>query len=233
MVGVGEVEEQLLDRAVPGEQLGDLGVQVLAVHRDVARLPPPGVVVPEWVQTVERELRVVPVDERVVQPDAEAAPPEDLGERADQIPPPRRRGDREVGVRAVPQAEAFVVLRRHDDVPHPGVRGEVRPGTRVVQVRLEAVEVPAVLGVGHSFAVPHPLVACREGIQPPVDEHPEASLAHPADGLGAQSGVVHGTLGAGHLIAPLAMSPMNCRAPMRKTTRRGRTASRAPAMIIP
>jgi hypothetical protein len=241
VLGIGEVEEELLDRAVPGEQLGDLRVQVPAVLGHVARLRPGGLVVAQRMQPVDRELRVVPVDERVIHAHAETALPEGLGDRSDQVALPRRRRDREVGVLVrLPQAEALVVLRGHDDVPHPGVRGEAGPLRGVEQVRLEVLEVLLILGVGRPLPVPHPLVAGRRRVQPPVDEHPEASLPHPVDGGGTQAAVVHRAVvqpvvrgRGGHLIAPFAMSPMNCRAPNRKTTRRGTVARSAPAMIIP
>jgi hypothetical protein len=74
-----------------------------------------------------------------------------------------------------------VVLGGDDGVAHPGRRGERDPLPRVIQVRVEVVEVPLVLGVGHPLVVPHPLVPARQRVQAPVHEQPEPAVPEPGD----------------------------------------------------
>jgi hypothetical protein len=128
------------------------------------------------VHPVHRELRVVPVDQRVVEADAQSRRPARLDERADQVLAVRRTGDRVVRHRRVPPAEALVVLGGEHGVPHPGGTGGPRPGDRVVQVGLEVVEVRLVVLGGQPLVVLDPLVPRGQCVQAEVDEHAESPV---------------------------------------------------------
>ena len=54
-----------------------------------------------------------------------------------------------------------------------------RPGPRVVEVGVELVEVLLVVRVGHPLVLLHPLVARRQRVEAPVDEHAEARVGPP------------------------------------------------------
>ncbi len=180
VVGVGVVEEHVVDGAVPGEQLAHLRVQVGAVPRHVAPLVQ-GVgvrVVPARVHEVHGEVRVVPVDQRVVQPQAQPLGAHGLGQLRDQVAPARAR-DGVVADGGVPQGEAVVVLRGQHHVPHPRLLGRARDRPGVEQVGVEHLGVPLVLLDGLALVAHHPLVPGRGGVEPEVHEQAEPGLGEP------------------------------------------------------
>ena len=187
--GIAEVAPQHVDPAELREQLAHLAVQVLdvaaliarAVHRLALR------VVALRVDVVDHEVGVVPVDQRVVEADPQPSAAEGVHHRMQQVLAVRRARGLVIGERAVPQAEALVMLAGDHEVAHAGAGGGVRPHAGIVEVGIEAVEVPLVDLVRDLLLVLDPLVPGRQRVQPPVDEHAEAVVHEPRRVPGARS----------------------------------------------
>jgi len=130
-------------------------------------------------QRSHRILGVVPVEQRVVEADPQALLAEGLDHGGQEVLAPRGLGGLVVGVRRVPQAEALVVLGGDHEVLHAGVLRRPGPGLGIVEVRVEVVEVLLVILVLGALVVLDPLVARGQGVEPPVDEHPEPILDEP------------------------------------------------------
>ena len=84
-----------------------------------------------------------------------------------------------VGELAVPEGEAFVVLRGDDEVLHARLVGKLGPELRVIQVGVKVLEVLLVFLVGDLLDVLDPFMPRGEGISAPVDEHAEAVVGEP------------------------------------------------------
>ena len=181
--GEREVEPDDVDLAVVGQQFANLVLHVLPVDRHVA--PRVELLVVGRVGralrvvAVDRVGRMVPVEERVVEPDAQPLRAERVHPRLQEVALRGRVGRLVVGDRRVEQGEALVVLGRDDRVLHAGALRLPRPLARVVQVRVEQVEVLLVLGVGHPLVLLDPLVAGGLRVEAPVNEHPEPRVGPP------------------------------------------------------
>ena len=178
---VGEVQPQDVERVEQRDQLAHLVVQVLDVLAHVALCVgcEKGQVVRSRMDPVHRELRVVPVNQRVIEADLQPRLPERLHPRPQQIAPRRRIRRFVVGELAVPEAEAVVVLARDDRVFHAGTLGGRGPLVRVVEVGVEVIEVRLVVLVGDLLALFHPLVARRHRVDAPVSEQAEPIMNEP------------------------------------------------------
>ena len=161
-------------------------MQVIRIAADVAVLGGRYglLVVTLRMQAVDRELRVVPVQQRVVEADLQTLGPERLDPRPDQVPPGRRAGRLVIGQRRVPEAETFVMLGGQDRVAHARLPGQPGPSARVIQVGIEVLEVALVGRIVQALTLLHPLVAAGDGIEPPVNEQAEPCLAHPLQASG-------------------------------------------------
>ncbi len=153
-------------------------------------------VIAQRVPPVDDVIRVVPVQQRIVEAHFQAPAAESLDIRRDQVLAIGRIGDFVIGVGAVPQAEAFVMLGGQHDVFHPGIQRALCPQVRVVAAGIEMIEINAILFNRDLFAVAHPLVAGGQRIQPPVNKHPEAIMDKPLRITGGGSGLPRG----GHLL---------------------------------
>jgi len=166
-------------------------VKVGAVLGDVAVLVglPVGKIVASRVQAIHGELRVMPIDDGMVEAEAEALVAEGVHQRVEDVALGRSVGGLVVGQRRVPQAEAVVVLAGGDDVLHAGVLCFLRPNGRIVEVGVKVIEVLLVVLVGDSLVVLDPLVAGGDGVDSPVDEQPEAIVGKPGSiGSGGRGG---------------------------------------------
>ena len=200
---VGEVEPEDVDLSVLRQELGHLVAHELRVLADVA-LPVQVrrvLAVAQGVEDVDRVLRVVPVLERVVEADAEPLGAEGVDDRAEQVAARGRVRRLEFRELRIPEAEAVVVLGGHDEVLHPRLAGEARPGARVELVRVEALRVAVVDLVGDLLRRADPLVLGGHRVEAPVHEEAEAGLLEPGDAVfeadGRRSGGGHG--GAGYM----------------------------------
>ncbi len=180
--GIGEVEPQDVYLATLGEQLAHLTMEVGDILGLIALLVQLGAlgVVAHRVEVVNDELRMVPVDERVVEADAEAPGAERLHHRAKDVFPVGGVRRLVVGERRIPETEAIMVLGGDHEVLHAGIGRGLRPGVRVVEVGVEVAEVGVVDLIRDLLALLDPLVARGEGIDAPMDEQAKAIPDKPA-----------------------------------------------------
>ena len=130
---------------------------------------------------VHSEVRVMPVEERVIEADAQAVGTERVHHRGENVTAVRRVRRLVVGVGGIPEAEALVMLGRDDEILHPGVPRRLRPELRIVEIGIEVLEILRVVDFrGDPFVVLQPFVACAEGVEAPVDEHAEPVMGEPA-----------------------------------------------------
>jgi hypothetical protein len=190
---VGEVEPHHVDRAVVGEQLAYLTVEVIPVDGDVPPLRRrlERLVVALGVDGVDGVLRVMPVDHGVVEPDLQPLSTKRLDPFPEQVAPDRSIGRLVVRQLRVPQAEAFVVLTGQDCVAHPGRLGVACPLRGVVEVGVEVIEVGLIRLVGEALAKLDPLVTGRQRVESPVDEQAETCLCEPVRGCLTPAIVAH------------------------------------------
>lgn len=182
--GVGEVEEEVVDGPVVAEEFADLGLEVGAVlgHRAFGmRLPGIGVVASGVVEVVG-EVRMVPVEERVVEADFQPLLAQGVDPFAHEVASLVTHA-RVVGARGVPEAEAVVVLRREDGVGHPRPLRETGDPSGVEEVRLEELGVALVVFDGAALPGHHPLVAGCDGVETEMHEETETIMGEP--GLGS------------------------------------------------
>ena len=178
---VREVEEQVVNLAELRQQLADLVVQVGGILPYVAArvLLALGGVVVHGVNVVYHVVRVVPVDQRMVETDLQSLVAEGLDHWPQQVAAGGRVGRLVVGVAAVPQAEALVVLGGDAEILHARLPRLPGPLARIVQVRVEPLEVLLVVGGGNLFLLLDPLVPGRQRVQAPVNEQAEAVVSEP------------------------------------------------------
>ncbi len=177
-LGDVHVPEHLVDRAVAREQLAHLRPHVFEVPRLVGLVARPGaehLVVAAQVRVVG----VMPVRQRVVEPEENAAPAAGLGQHGEHVPPVRRVRHLVVGLRGVPHAEAVVVLGGEAEVLHAGRLQRVEPALGVVAARVELGDELLVVAPLHAPAPQDLLVPRRDRVQPPVHEQAEALLEEP------------------------------------------------------
>src|SRR3569833_397007 len=160
-----------------------MAMQILGVTRDVAVFVQRDVVrsILHWMVDVDGVVGMVPVEQGVVEPDTQIFRAEGVDLRAEEVS--TRRGGSGFIIRefGVPKTEAVVVLGRHDEVFHAGVRGGFCPGGGVIKVRVEVLEVASIVclrvGAGPTF---DPFATRREGVEAPVDEETESVVDEPA-----------------------------------------------------
>ena len=133
---------------------------------------------------VDREIGMMPIDERIVEPDANPLGAERIAEFLYDVAP--ERGVRDLVVRElrVPEAESLMVFRRKDGVFHSGRLRRLRPLLRIEEVGVEILEILVVFLLADAVRHLLPLAFGRERIEPKVDEHSEAALSPPGKTLG-------------------------------------------------
>ena len=192
--GIGEVKPGDGDLAVIRQQLAYLVLHVLPVDAHVATLvhrhillrviPPLIVLRVKRMIDVNRKLRVVPVNQRVVQTDAQTFRTKRVHILPDDVLTIGRIRNLVVRVLGIPQAETLVMLRGQDDVLHARRLRDLRPRGGIVQVWVELLEIAVIVGLRNRLRLLHPLATRRRRIQSEVDEHPESALRPPRHFLG-------------------------------------------------
>ena len=202
VAGVGEVEPQYVDLAIVGQQLSHLIAHVLGVlvHVAVLALLVSIGIFAARVQHVDREIRMMPVDQRVVEAYMQTLGAERIHVFAYQIAARGGVGALVIGVLAVEHAEALVVLGGQHRVLHAGGFGLARPCARIEQVGIKVLEVLVVLLFRYHLAGLNPLVAGGHGVQAPVDEHAEAVAGEPCGVAGSFARYI-----TGHRIPPIIL----------------------------
>ncbi len=191
---IGVVEPDRGQRAVVREQLVHVSTHVGLVALVVARVAILGV-------RRQRHLvgiRMLPVEERVVETGAQASRTHRVGELARDIAAcgrdVRSPGDivrQRIRLLRIEEREAVVVLRGQHRVGHARRTREFGPPVSEARIRHEArLHLPCVLGARHRGPVLDPLrivllvalaipEAARRRVETPVDEHAEARIAPP------------------------------------------------------
>ena len=187
--GIREVEPQDVDLAVVGQKFRHLIAHVLGILVHVTALAELLciLVVAARMMPVNREFRMVPVDQRIIEADLQALGAEGIHVFLHKVAAGGRVGALVIGIGAVKHAEAFVVLGGEHRIFHAGCLGLARPFAGVVQIGIKVLEVLVVMFLGNAFAHLDPLVARRHGVQAPVDEHAESVVAEPCGIAGSFS----------------------------------------------
>ena len=179
---IAEIEPDDIDFAIVRQQLRHLVANVFGVTLHVAAFVEllRFRAVAHGMDAIQREVRMMPVDKRIVETDMESFRAERVHDFTQQVFANRRVGGLVVRPFAVPQAEALMVFRRDDEIRHAGRLGGLGPFLRVEHIRIEQVEIFLVLIVGHLLEIADPFMARRHGIKPPDNEHAEAVMRKPA-----------------------------------------------------
>ena len=129
---------------------------------------------------VDVELRMVPVNDRVVEADPHAGFAARVHVFAHDVTAERRVGYLVVRGLRVPHAEALMVLRGQDHVLHAGRLGPRHPLLGVVAVWVEALHVSGFVVFRPDVLVAlHPFVPSQRRIESEVDEHSKPGLCPP------------------------------------------------------
>jgi len=128
---------------------------------------------------------MMPVHQRIIKPDFQPELPARLHIFPHEIPAGLGVGGTVVGQLAVEEAEAVVVLGGENGVFHARLFGDPGPAFRLEIGRVELVEVLLIVLVADLLDAFDPLAPGWDGVQPPVDEHPEAVGEKPAGALPA------------------------------------------------
>ena len=129
-------------------------------------------------------IGMVPVHDRVVEPERDAGLLHRDRERAEDILAVLGVHDVVVGVGAVEDGEAVVVLRSDDDVLDARLLGQRGPFVGIEVDRIEIVGVVLVLLERDLEELAGPLLAADHGVDAPVDEQAELGLAEPLQAVG-------------------------------------------------
>ena len=128
---------------------------------------------------VHSEIRMVPVDQRIVETDFESLRTECIDHFPQQITSAFRIRNLVIGIFRIPHAEAFMMLCGNDEIFHSGFTRRLRPLLRIEEIRIEVIKVFLVILVGDFLVMSDPFVTCRHGVEPPVNEHAESVLDEP------------------------------------------------------
>jgi len=183
---VGEIESEDVDLAVVGKEFTHLAVEVVYVFGKILYGAFAGFVVTHGVVviTIGGVAGVVPIEERVVEPDLESFGAEGVYKFTDEVASGGSVGGFEVGEFGIEEAKSFVVFGREDSVFLAGGLCEASPGAGVKAGRIELVEVGLVIVVGDAFLALDPFASGGDGVEAPVDEHAEAVSAEPSETVG-------------------------------------------------
>ena len=184
LAGVGEVEPDDVHLAVVRQKFRHLVAHVLRIplhipcrieFRDLLRRK-----IPQRVNPVDREIRMMPVEQRIVESHFQPLPPECVDNLAQKVTTDGRVRHLVIGVFRIPEAEPLVVFGRDDEIFHPRLARSLRPRFRIEQIGIEHLEVDLVSLIRNPFGMAHPLMPRRKRIESPVNEHPEPVMHEPS-----------------------------------------------------
>ena len=130
-------------------------------------------------EAVDREVGMVPVEQRIVEADPQPLGPERVDHLPQQIATGRGVGRLVIGVLRIPEAETFMMLGGDHKILHSGLSGRARPLRRTKQIGIEEIEIDLIILVRDHFTAANPLVPARHRIESPVNEHPESIVNKP------------------------------------------------------
>ena len=128
---------------------------------------------------VVRIIRMMPVEQRVVETDLQTRLAESVHIFADQIPAAWRVGGLIVRQLAVKKTETVMMLRGQYSVFHAGILCDPGPFLRVIIHWVEFLEERLIVLNGYPLCAADPFAAGGDGVQAPVNEHTETVLAEP------------------------------------------------------
>ena len=156
-------------------------MHVLQVAVKITSFIPALRMVPHRVLTilVMRKIRMPPVDQRKIESDLQPLFPHSIDILPNQVTMAGRVGRLEIRILRVIEAEAIMVLCRHDHIFHPGIFRCFCPLSHIQITWVKGVKVLPVLVIGHLLIAHDPLTPCRNAVKSVVDEHPESGFGEP------------------------------------------------------
>ena len=180
-LAIGKIEPQDVDLAVICDQLLDLPVHVCEIAFKIDLLVLIGGISAHRMVgiLVFREIRVVPVEQRVIQPHAQSLGTHRVHKLPHQIASAGRVRALVIRQCRVKQAEPVVMLRRQHDILHPGALRPPRPVSGIVGLRGKLPQIALIFLRRHPRPAHIPFAAPGDRVESPMQEHPEPSLLKP------------------------------------------------------
>ena len=178
---IGIVEPEDIDLSIVRDQLLDLPVHIGKIPVKVDFLILIGRISAHGMDRVVvfREIRVVPVEQGVIQAHAEALGAHRVHKLPHKIAPTggvRALIIRQLGIK---QAEAVVMLGRQDDILHSGPLCAAGPVSGIVGLCRKFLHITLVLFGGDSGVAHIPFAASGDGIEAPMQEHTKTRILKP------------------------------------------------------
>ena len=180
-VAVGKIEPQDVNLSVVCDQLLDLPVHVRKITVKIDLLVLISRILAHWMVgiVVFREIRVVPVDQGVVQAHAQPLGAHRVHEFPHQIASAGRVCALVIRQFRVKQAKAVVMLRCQYDIPHSGLFCPTRPVSWVIGFRSKLPHIALIFLRWHPGSAHIPFAAPWDRVESPMQEHPEPGLLKP------------------------------------------------------
>ena len=178
---IRKIEPHYVYLAVVGAKLAHLSMHIVKVavkiaafiraFRPVAHgmLPVP----------IMRKVLVVPIYQRIIQPNVQPLSTGGIGKILHYVPPKLCIGGLKTGRCGIKKAKAVVMLRREYYIFHAGAFCCARPAGRIIELRIKFVKIVHIVGFFHLLRTAHPFAARRYGVKPPMDKHAEARIKKP------------------------------------------------------
>ncbi len=160
------IHPQDVHRAVAGEQLAHLGAHVSGIATHV----PHGVqflsfeVVTQGVENVQRKVRVVPVNQRVIEADSQSLRTKGVHDKTQHVFAKGRARDLVICLLRIPQAKTVVMFGREHKILHARLAGDPGPLSWVEQIGVEMLEELLVILVAHPFLTFDPFTPRRKSV---------------------------------------------------------------------
>ena len=129
---------------------------------------------------VNLKVRMVPIQQTVIKSHLQSFRPESLHPLPDQIL--AAQGSVQsliVRIISFEQTKTFVVLGGDHRILHTRSLRHPGPLTRIIQIRLEQVEILFIIFHRNLLIAHHPLMSGRQGVQSPMDKHTETVMCPP------------------------------------------------------
>ena len=180
-LAVREVKPHDVDFAVVCQQLTNLMAHIfcITVHVSAFVLLFCIWIIAAWVVYVDGEVRMMPVDQGVIEANADTLCTECINKLSDKVSSCRSVGAFIIGVLAVEHTEAFMMLSCKNSIFHAGCFCLTSPFFCIIQVWIKVFKIEVVFFLRCALTGFYPLVACRHCVQPPVNEHSKSVMGKP------------------------------------------------------
>ena len=192
VVTVGEIKPQDVDFSVIGQKLCNLIAHILCVLLHVAALALlEGIrIIPAGMVHVDGKLRMMPVDQGIVESDTEPLRPEGVHIFTHQIPAAGSIGGLVIRIFAVKQTEALMMLGGQNRVFHARGLCLPRPVTGIAEIRIEMFKIEVIFLLRNFLTGFDPFMACGQCVKTEVDEHSETVMGKPCGVAGCFAGYI-------------------------------------------